>query len=110
MEGFWDFLKVLAIVNGALIALFLVLLALPESKVAKLFFKILGIINYVIAGLLIVYILSPIDLLPDVIPVLGQTDDAAGIIALVVDGVIGYISLKKSQQNPNDSTKKNLNS
>lgn len=97
MEQFWNFLKVLAIVNGALIALFLILISLPESKLGKAFLKAFGILNIVVAIFLAGYIVSPIDLIPDVIPVAGQSDDAAALIGLVIDGLIAYISLKKSK-------------
>ena len=97
MEQFWSFLKILAIVSGALIALFLVLISLPESKLGKAFLKGFGILNIVIAIMLGVYVVSPIDYIPDVIPVAGQSDDAAALVGLVIDGLIAYVSLKKSK-------------
>lgn len=98
MEEFWSFIKVILIVNGALVALFLILISLPHSRLGQIFFKIFGILNYIIAGLLIISVINPVDLIPDVIPVLGQTDDVAGIVGIIIDGILGYISLKKSQE------------
>ena len=98
MEGFWDFVSVVVIVNAVLLAIFLVLLALPQSRLGRIFFRILGILNYIVAGLLIIYVISPIDIISDIVPVLGQTDDAAGIVGVIIDGIIGYISLRKSRE------------
>lgn len=86
----------MVIVSGALIALFIILLSLPNSKLAQIFLKIFGIVNLVIAALLVLYVISPVDLIPDVIPIAGQTDDAATFVGVIVDAAIGYISLRKS--------------
>jgi hypothetical protein len=98
MESFWDFVKILVIVNGALVALFLILVSLPQSSLRKITLKVFGIINYIIAIFLLLYVINPIDLLPDIIPVLGQSDDVAGLSGAIIDGIIGYISLEKSQE------------
>ena len=98
MESFWDFVKILAIVNGALVALFLILISLPKSSLRRITLKVFGIISYIVAIFLLLYVINPVDLLPDIIPVLGQSDDAVGIFGAVIDGIVGYISLKKSQE------------
>jgi uncharacterized membrane protein YkvA (DUF1232 family) len=41
---------------------------------------------------------SPIDLAIDAIPVLGQANEATGIAGIMIDGVIGYLALKKSRE------------
>jgi uncharacterized membrane protein YkvA (DUF1232 family) len=41
----------------------------------------------VLVGLLLLYLASPIDLVPDIIPVVGQLDDAL-LVALVLRGVL----------------------
>jgi len=98
MESFWDFVKVLAVVNGALVTLFLILVSLPKSDLRRIVLKVFGIINYIIATLLLLYVINPIDLLPDIIPVLGQSDDIISLAGVIVDGAIGYVSLKKSKE------------
>jgi uncharacterized membrane protein YkvA (DUF1232 family) len=37
-----------------------------------------------------VYLLSPLDLLPDVVPILGYLDDAL-LISVVVDGIVNHV-------------------
>ena len=106
MEGFWDFLTVVAIINATLIVLFLVLISLPQSRFGKIFLKILGVISYAMVGLFVLYVINPIDLIPDVIPVVGQTDDAMGIAGVIIDAVIGYISLKKAREDKGVATTK----
>jgi len=43
--------------------------------------KILGIILLIIA---FIYLLSPIDLIPDIIPIIGWIDDAIFLIASII--------------------------
>ena len=38
----------------------------------------------------VLYIVSPVDLIPDFIPVLGSLDDVL-VAAVVVDGILGYV-------------------
>jgi uncharacterized membrane protein YkvA (DUF1232 family) len=46
-----------------------------------------------VLALVIPYLLSPIDLIPDFIPVLGQLDDA-----LIVVAVFGYVARRAGRQ------------
>ena len=98
MEGFWNFMEIVVIVNGALLALFVVLIAIPQTGLKKIFLKILGTISYIIVGFLLLYIISPADLLPDVVPILGQADDAVGVLGAIINFIIGYVSFKKSNE------------
>jgi uncharacterized membrane protein YkvA (DUF1232 family) len=57
-------------------------------------------IYFAVAALLGVYVVSPIDLIPDLIPLLGQSDDAlASVIAVanVVAGIILYFKRRSSE-------------
>ena len=96
MESTWDIAKIVAILGGVFIVLVLILLAIPGSRLRKVF----STIYFLVAGLLGVYVVSPIDLIPDIIPLLGQSDDAlASVIAVanVVAGIILYRKRSSSQ-------------
>ncbi len=107
MYQFWEFAKLFLIINGTLFALFIILLSIPQSKLRIILFKIFGITAYCTTGLILVYIISPLDLLPDIIPVIGQMDDAAGIITAIFTGLTGWLSFKKSIE-PSNNKKKEI--
>jgi uncharacterized membrane protein YkvA (DUF1232 family) len=93
---FWDIAKIVAIVGAILIVLVLILLAIPGSRLRNVF----SAIYFVVAALLGVYVVSPIDLIPDFIPLLGLSDDAvASVIAVAnaVAGIILYLRRRSSQ-------------
>ena len=95
MEGFWDFAKTLLIVGAVLFGLFLILLAIPGSKLPKL----VSTFFFALAGLFGLYVINPVDLLPDLIPILGQVDDVLATLLAVVSaigGLLFYISGRKS--------------
>ena len=80
MEAFISFLKVLVLGVFLLGALFLVLLALPQSKLRCVLLEILGWTGGVAATSLVV---SPVDVIPDVIPVAGQIDDILYVVLAI---------------------------
>ena len=91
MERFWEFAKLLLIVGAVLFGLILILLALPGSRLRKVF----ATVFFAIAGLLGLYVISPLDFIPDIIPVLGQIDDLlATVLAIVsaIGGVLFYLN------------------
>ena len=95
MEGFWEFAKLLLIVGAVLFGLILVLLAIPGSRLRR----VLATVFFAIAGILGVYIISPLDFIPDIIPVLGQIDDLlASVLAIVsaIGGLLFYLNGRKS--------------
>lgn len=81
-----------------LLALFVILLALPQSRLRYYVLRGLGTVFFTITGLLALYILSPIDALPDVIPVLGQIDDGGALIGAIVTGLSGALAWWNSKQ------------
>ena len=79
IEGIFSFLKLAAICGTAFGVLFVVLLALPGSRLRDFCVEVMK--RFGATGAAAVYFISPIDLIPDFIPVLGQLDDLA-VLAL----------------------------
>ena len=98
MDAFFDFLKVVAVVIGILILVFIVLLSLPNSKLRDSLTKIYSISSFAVTIISAIYVLSPLDLIPDIIPVAGQGDDLVAIITGIVSAITGYLTWKKSKK------------
>ncbi|MCX6809595.1 MAG: DUF1232 domain-containing protein [Candidatus Berkelbacteria bacterium] len=98
MDAFWDFLKVIVICITALLVVFFVLLALPNSKLRQSILKIYSIISLVATIFSAVYIISPVDIIPDVIPVAGQGDDMVAAISGLATAISGYVAWQKSKE------------
>ena len=79
-------------------ALFMILLALPQSRLRYYVLRGLGIVFFTITGLIALYIISPADLLPDVIPVLGQIDDGGALIGAIITGLSGALAWWNSKK------------
>lgn len=107
MESFWELAKILVIAGAVLLGLLLVLLAIPGSRLRKVF----STIFFAIAGVLGVYIISPLDFIPDIIPLLGQIDDLlASVLAIVsaIGGVLFYLNGNKSLPDDEKNKKADL--
>ena len=87
MDAFFSFLKVIAIGGFALIALVLVLLAIPQTRFKRTLTECLAWLGFVGASGLAV---SPLDLIPDVIPVIGWADDAGYVLVALACAYIGW--------------------
>jgi uncharacterized membrane protein YkvA (DUF1232 family) len=87
LDAFFSFLKVIAIGGFALIALVLVLLAIPQTRFKRTLTEFLAWLGFVGASGLVV---SPLDLIPDVIPVLGWADDAGYVLVALACAYIGW--------------------
>ena len=93
---FWDVAKIVAILGAVFIVLVLILLAIPGSRLRKLF----SAIYLLVAALLGFYVVSPIDLIPDIIPLLGLSDDAVASVIAVANAVAGIILYLRRRSSP----------
>jgi len=98
METILNFLKFIAILTAVLIVIFLILLSLPNSKLCQSISKIYSIFAFAISILSVFYIISPIDFVPDIIPVAGQGDDVMAAISALTTAITGYVSYQKSKE------------
>ena len=103
---FWDVAKIAAILGVVFIVLVLILLAIPGSRLRKVF----SVIYFLVAALLGVYVVSPIDLIPDIIPLLGLSDDAVASVIAVANAVAGIILYFKSRSSQPELLNKKRNS
>jgi len=98
MEAFFSFLKLLVLIGGINTALFIIFLSLPESKLRGITLHVFGGILYAVTGIWVLYIISPLDLIPDIIPVLGQIDDAGALVLAIFTGISGIICTIQGRQ------------
>lgn len=107
MESFWEYAKIALIIGGVLTVIVLILLILPGSRLRKAF----STLFFAIAGLLGIYVVSPMDLIPDIIPLLGQSDDAVATLLAIVNGIAAillYLKGRSSSPELRDGSKNDL--
>ena len=93
MESFWEYTKIALIVGAVLAVIVLILLVLPGSRLRKAFANLF----FIIAGILGVYVVSPMDFIPDIIPLLGQLDDVLATVLAIVNGIAGILLYLKGR-------------
>lgn len=63
-------------------------------------------LNIVIGAVIaLIYVLIPIDVSPDAVPVIGWIDDAVAVLLAITNGIIWGAKLRKSRNKNTDSPK-----
>jgi uncharacterized protein DUF1232 len=97
VDAFFSFLKVATIGVLALMALVLVLLTIPQTRFKSTLTEFLAWCGFLGASGLIV---SPVDLIPDILPVVGWTDDVGYVLLALVCGYIGWTQRRRRLTSP----------
>ena len=98
MEGAFDVIKTLIIAVAVVFVVFLILMAIPKSKLRDIVLEYLGWGTATVSG---ISVISPIDVIPDFIPIAGQLDDIGMIIFGLISGITAY-RLRKKRLNSSD--------
>lgn len=100
MNAVFSFLKFWVAMNVLIILVFLVLLAMPKSRLRAIFLAIMGWVLKATAAVCLLYVISPLDLVPDGIPVAGYLDDLIIGVLGVLSGIGGF---KSAAEGRNDT-------
>jgi uncharacterized membrane protein YkvA (DUF1232 family) len=98
MSEFFSFLKISVLGFCTVLIAFLVLLAWPDSRLRGVFMQVAGWLINGIAALCLIYVISPLDIVPDAIPVAGQIDDLGALVLMVGSLVTGYKSIQAGRK------------
>ena len=95
MTEIFSTIRLIAVLAVVLLLGFLVLLSLPQSKLKEIVQPFVG---WAIAALSVAYIVSPLDVLPDFIPVVGWADDLAALAVAIASAVSAMNAGKGAKQ------------
>jgi len=95
MKEIIDLLKMVVIMTTVFGITFIILLSQKESRLRGITLKAFAWFLYSATGLLALYIISPVDIIPDIIPVIGQMDDGAAVISAIFTGLSGFVAMRQ---------------
>lgn len=95
MSEIFSTIRLMVIVAGGLFFAFLVLLGLPESRLREI---VMPFVGWGVAALSVAYIVSPIDGIPDIVPVIGWADDLVALAVAVGSAMSASASWKRLKQ------------
>lgn len=101
METFWFIMKFILFGFAFLTLVLALLIFLPQSPVNKFIKKHGRSFSLAFLIVSVLYLLSPIDIIPDMIPALGQVDDL-GALLLAIMGLISNWKQEKTTQQTNN--------
>ena len=85
MDKAFQFAEMAVICGTVLVLALMILLAMPKSYLRNFLVQILGWLMTAFCG---VYVVSPVDAIPDFIPVIGWIDDVGAIVAGLTSGAM----------------------
>lgn len=90
----FESLRLAMFCGTVLVLAFIVLLALPQSKLREI---VLPFVGWAVAALSVAYAASPLDVLPDFIPVIGWVDDLVALI-VGIGSILTLVLVGKGQK------------
>lgn len=84
MTEIFSTIRLMAMIGGGLLLALLILLSLPHSRLKEIVLTVLG---WAMTAASLVYVISPLDCLPDVIPVVGWADDVMALVVAVTSAM-----------------------
>lgn len=95
MTEIFSTIRLLAMIGGGLLLALLILLSLPESRLKEI---VQPFVSWAVAAFSVGMILSPIDAIPDLIPVVGWADDAVALVVAVASAMAAMNAGKGTKQ------------
>lgn len=90
MNEFMGLIRYLFTGSVLFLVVIMILMALPKSRLRGVFLTISGWVMKLLALLCLVYMISPLDVIPDAIPVAGYADDVVALILGLTSAIGGY--------------------
>ena len=95
MAEIFTTVRPVAAIGGVLLLAFLVLLAMPQSRLREI---VLPFVGWAVCALSVAFIAMPLDLVPDFIPFVGWTDDLVALAVAIGSAVTAINAGKERKQ------------